>query len=196
MAETDKAPQNGTPSPETQVGAAPVGAPPADSAPAATASSEEQLTAALAERDAMTQKWLLAVADLENYRRRVQKDAEQERRYAALPLARDILPALDNLHRALEAAKNGGDVKQLVEGVQMVAKQLDEVLAKHSVDPINAVGKAFDPNLHQALQQVPAPGKPPMTVLAEYERGYTMHDRVVRPSTVIVSAPAAEGEKT
>ena len=153
---------------------------------------EEQLQAVVAERDALLQKWLLAVADLDNYRRRVQKEAEQERRYAVLPLARDLLPALDNLHRALEAAKNGGDVKQLVQGVQMVAKQFDEILARHAVVPINATGKPFDPNLHQALQQVPTPDKPPMTVLAEYERGYTLHDRVVRPSTVIVSAPAAE----
>src|SRR6185436_6268030 len=82
-----------------------------------------ELKAALAERDALKQKWLLAVADLDNYRRRVQKEAEQERRYAVLPLARDILPALDNLQRALEAAKSGGDVAQLAQGVQMVARQ-------------------------------------------------------------------------
>ena len=163
---------------------------------AAAGSPGEPLKAALAERDALMQKWLLAVADLDNYRRRVQKEAEQERRYAGLPLARDILPALDNLHRALDAARNGGEVNQLVQGVQMVAKQFDEVLAKHAVVPINAAGKPFDPNLHQALQQVPTPDKPPMTVLAECERGYTMHDRVVRPSTVIVSAPPPEGEKT
>ena len=174
VAETGKAP-------ETTVAAAPTPA--------------EQLAAALGERDALNQKWLLAVADLDNYRRRVQKEAAEERRYAALPLARDILPALDNLHRALEAAKTASDVAQLVQGVQMVAKQFDEVLAKHSVLPINAAGKPFDPNLHQALQQVPAPDKPPLTVLAEYERGYTLHDRVVRPSTVIVSAPAVEAEK-
>jgi molecular chaperone GrpE len=161
-----------------------------------TGTPDEQLKAALSERDALTQKWLLAVADLENYRRRVQKEAEQERRFASLPLARDVLPALDNLHRALDAAKNGGDVNQLVQGVQMVAKQFDEILAKHSVRPINAAGKTFDPNLHQALQQVPTPDKPPMTVLAEYERGYTMHDRVVRPSTVIVSAPPADNGKS
>jgi len=159
---------------------------------AAAGSPGEQLRAALAERDALMQKWLLAVADLDNYRRRVQKEAEQERRYAGLPMARDILPALDNLHRALEAARNGGEVNQLVQGVQMVAKQFDEVLAKHAVVPINAASKPFDPNLHQAPQQVPTSDKPPMTVLAECERGYTMHDRVVRPSTVIVSAPAGE----
>lgn len=153
---------------------------------------EDQLQLVQAERDALMQKWLIAVADLDNYRRRVQKESEQERRYAVLPLARDILPALDNLHRALEAARNGGDVDQLARGVQMVAKQFDDILAKHSVVPIAAAGKAFDPNLHQAIQQVPAPGKPPMTVITECERGYTLYDRVVRPSTVIVSAPAAE----
>lgn len=152
-------------------------------------SVEAQLKAALAERDSFSQKWLLAVADLDNYRRRVQKEAEQERRFAVLPLARDLLPALDNLHRALEAARNGGDVNQLAQGVQMVSKQFDDILARHSVVPINAVDQPFDPNLHQALQQRPAPGKPPMTVLAECERGYTIHDRVVRPATVIVSAP-------
>lgn len=161
---------------------------PADAAPSSLA---EQLEAALADRDAYEQKWLLALADFENTRRRIQKDFEQERRYAALPLARDLLPALDNLQRALEAARSTNDAAKLVEGVQMVARQFDEVLGKHNIVPINAAGKPFDPNLHQALQQVPAADKPPMTVLAEYERGFTLHDRIVRPSTVVVSAPAA-----
>jgi len=109
---------------------------------------------------------------LENYRKRSFKEMDQDRRYAALPLARDLLPTLDNLHRALDAARNGGDVTQLAQGVQMVARQFDEILAKHSSLPIAAVDKPFDPNLHQALQQVPSPGKPPLTVLAECERGY------------------------
>lgn len=154
---------------------------------------EEQLAAALAERDALQQKWLLAVADLENYRKRVQKEISDERKYAALPVARDLLPALDNLHRALEAAKTAPDVAKLAEGVQLVAKQFDDILGRHAVKPIDAVGKPFDPNLHQALQQVPAADKPPMTVLAEYERGYTLHDRVVRPSTVVVSKSVEGG---
>lgn len=190
VAESDRSVESDRPEPEARAGATQE-----KTAQPAVPSLEDQLKAAIAERDANMQKWLLAVADLENYRRRVQKESEQERRYAALPLARDILPALDNLHRALEAAKNGGDVGQLVQGVQMVARQFDEILSRHSVVPINAADKPFDPNLHQALQQVPAPDKPPMTVLAEYERGYTLHDRVVRPSTVIVSAPPAEAKK-
>lgn len=163
---------------------------PAEPRPGEAAGSlQDQLQAALSERDALMQKWLLAVADFDNYRRRVQKEADQERRYAALPLARDLLPVLDNLHRAIEAARNGGDVNQLAQGVQMVSKQFDDVLARHALVPIAALDQPFDPNLHQAIQQVPAPGKPPLTVVSECERGYRMHDRVVRPSTVIVSAP-------
>jgi molecular chaperone GrpE len=152
--------------------------------------ADDQLKQLQAERDGLMQKWLMAVADLDNYRRRIQKETEQDRRYASLPLARDLLPALDNLHRALEAARNGGDVAQLAQGVQMVAKQFDDIFAKHAIVPIAAAGKPFDPNLHQAIQQLPSPDKPPLTVLQECERGYTLHDRVVRPSTVIVSAPA------
>ena len=169
---------------------------PSQDEPNPASAPADELRSALAERDELKQKWLLAVADLDNYRRRVQKEFEQDRRYAALPLARDLLPALDNLHRALDAARNAGEVNQLVQGVQMVAKQFDEILARHAVVPIAAVDKPFDPNLHQALQQVPAPGKPPMTVISECERGYTLHDRVVRPSTVIVAAPADEKGKS
>jgi molecular chaperone GrpE len=158
----------------------------------APSSLAEQLEAACAERDANQQKWLFAVADLDNYRRRAQKEMEQERRYAMMPLARDLLPALDNLQRALEAARVSQDAGRLIEGVQMVARQFDDILQKHAVLPINAVDKPFDPNLHQALQQMPSADKPPMTVLTECERGFTLHDRVVRPSMVIVSAPVTD----
>lgn len=152
----------------------------------------EHVEAIRAERDANLQNWLRAQADLENYRKRVQKELEEERRYLALPIVRDLLPGLDNLQRALDAARTSNDLAQLVQGVQMVAKQFTDALAKHSVVPIDAVGKPFDPNLHQAIQQVPTPDKPPMTVLMEVEKGYLLHDRVVRPSTVIVAAPAEE----
>lgn len=144
-----------------------------------------------AERDSLHQKWMIAMADLDNYRRRSRKEADEARRFAVLPLAEDLLPALDNLQRALEAAKTATDASQLVQGVQMVARQFDEILGRHQITPIEALGKPFDPNLHRALQQIPGSDQPPMTVLIEYERGYQMHDRVVRPSTVIVAAPPA-----
>ncbi|MGE3314233.1 MAG: nucleotide exchange factor GrpE [Planctomycetaceae bacterium] len=161
-------------------------------------SLKEQLEATAAERDANRDNWLRAQAELENYRRRAQREAEEMRQYQSLPLARDLLPALDNLHRALAAAETSQNVADLVEGIRMVAKQCDDALGKHGIKPIDAAGKPFDPNLHQAIQQLPSAEHPPMTVLNEVERGYVLKDRVVRPSVVIVSqgpptdAPAGE----
>ncbi|MFM8583883.1 MAG: nucleotide exchange factor GrpE [Planctomycetaceae bacterium] len=152
---------------------------------------QQQLERAHAERETTQQKWLMALADLDTYRRRVRKEADEARRFAVRPLAEDLLPARDNLHRALEAARSATDVAQLVQGVQMVIRQFDDVLVKHQVTAIEAVGRPFDPNLHQALQQQQSADHPPMTVLAEYQRGYQMHDRVIRPSTMVVAAPPA-----
>jgi molecular chaperone GrpE len=166
--------------------------------PARVLSFKEQLEAAAAERDANRDNWLRAQAELENFRRRVQREAEEMRQYQSLPLARDLLPALDNLHRALAAAETSQNISDLVEGLRMVAKQCDDALSKHGIKPIDAAGKPFDPNLHQAIQQLPSTEHPPMTVLNEVERGYLLKDRVVRPSVVIVSqspatdAPAGE----
>lgn len=167
---------------------------PAEVEPVRELSYKEQIEAAVAERDANRDNWLRAQAELENYRRRVQKEIEEVRQYQSLPLARDLLPALDNLHRAIQAGETSQNISELVEGVRMVAKQVDDSLAKHNIKPIDAAGKPFDPNLHQAIQQVSSAEHPPMTVLNEVERGYVLKDRVVRPSIVIVSQspPAAE----
>jgi len=158
---------------------------PADAAPAS--SLKEQLEAAVAERDSNRDSWLRTQAELENYRKRVQREVDEFRQYQSLPLARDLLPALDNLRRAIQAAEQSQNVDELVAGVRMVAQQFDEALARNGVTPIESVGKPFDPNLHQALQQVPSAEHPPLTVLQEVERGYVLNDRVVRPSCVIVS---------
>ncbi|HUG92194.1 MAG TPA: nucleotide exchange factor GrpE [Planctomycetaceae bacterium] len=158
-----------------------------DAAGTGRGSLREQLAAALAERGANRESWLRAQAELENYRKRVQREMDEARRYQVLPLARDVLPVLDNLRRAIAAAEEGGDPSGLVEGVRLVLQQFEDILARHHVTPIEAVGQPFDPNLHEALQQVPAPGVPPMTVVEEFQRGYRLHDRVLRPSQVVVS---------
>lgn len=142
------------------------------------------------QRDEFQQQWLRAVADLENYRKRAMKDLEEERRFRALPLVRDLLPVIDNLHRTVAAAGSATDVTQLLSGVQMVLKQVDDLLGKHGVTAIPAVGQPFDPNLHQAVQQIPTADVAPMTVLTEYEKGYTLHDRVIRPAAVTVAMAA------
>ncbi|MFG0336300.1 MAG: nucleotide exchange factor GrpE, partial [Maioricimonas sp. JB049] len=158
-----------------------------------SASLEEQLQATQAERDENYNRFLRAQAELDNYRKRTQRDRDEERRFASLPLARDLLPAMDNLQRAIDAAAQTQNVDELTSGVQMVLRQIEEVLGQFGVTPITAVGEPFDPNLHEAVQQIPTSDHPPMTVIQELERGFTLHDRIVRPSKVIVSAamPAA-----
>ncbi len=151
----------------------------------ANASLMEQLEA---ERDELRNKWLRTEAELDNYRKRVQREAEELRKYQALPLARELLPGLDNLRRAIAAAETSKNIEDLLQGVSMVAKQFEDILDRHSVEAIESVGAPFDPNLHEALQQVPSADHPPMTVVQELEKGYTLHDRVVRPSKVIVSS--------
>jgi len=153
-------------------------------------SVEEQLRLAVAERDANYDKWMRTQAEIENFRRRVQKEAVETRKYQGLPLFRDLLPALDNLDRAIHAAESGQDVGQLVQGLQMVAKQFTDILVKHDVRTIDALHEPFDPSLHEAAGQVPSSDHPPMTVLEELERGYALYDRVIRPSKVIVSSAA------
>ena len=151
------------------------------------ASLREQLEAARAERDENRNLALRTQAELENYRKRVNREREEDARYRSLPLAKDLLPATDNLRRAVQAANASGNAEELIRGVEMVLRQFDEALARHDVKPIAAEGEKFDPNRHDALTQVPSPDHEPMTILQEVERGYTLHDRVLRPSKVSVS---------
>jgi molecular chaperone GrpE len=126
-------------------------------------------------------------ADFENYQKRMQRDLATERRFAQTPLAADLLPALDNLERATAAAEQAGEKGPLVQGVAMVHAQLLDILRRHGVTRIEALGQPFDPNLHQAVMQQPSKEHPPMTVVTVMEQGYMIHDRVLRPARVAVS---------
>ena len=159
---------------------------------AATAPAEPELAQAIADRDRYLDNWHRSVAELENVRKRMLRELDQERQYRSLSIARDFLPTVDNLQRALQAAEKSQDVTQLVQGIRMVLQQFDETLVRHSITPIPTVGEPFDPNLHEAVLQQPNAEMPPMTVLMEVEKGYKMHDRVVRPSKVIVSSAPAK----
>jgi molecular chaperone GrpE len=129
-------------------------------------------------------------AELENTRRRGQREVADSLKYAALPLARDILPVLDNVNRGLQAAatKGAGDAGGFIEGMKLVAQQMERVLSQHGVTKISSEGAVFDPNFHQAMMQQPHPEIPAMTIIQEFAPGYQLHDRVVRPSQVVVSA--------
>jgi len=135
---------------------------------------------------------LMAQADAENFRKRMRRDAEEQLRFASLPLIADILEVRDNLLRALTAAENVADSDGLTEGVAMVAKQLDDTLAKYSVEEIPALGEAFDPNSHEAISQMPSDEHASGSVMHVAQTGFRMHDRVVRPSQVVVSSGPSE----
>lgn len=152
-------------------------------------SADAVLSALQSERDQFFESWKRVQAEFENYRRRAQREREQEAKYVALPIIRDLLPGLDNMRRSVEAANKSGKLEELITGVEMTLKQIESILDKHDAKPIPGVGSPFDPNLHEAISQMPSADHPPMTVLMEVEKGYTLHDRVVRPSKVIVSAP-------
>ncbi len=143
------------------------------------------------DRDELRQLAQRTRADFENYQKRLQRDLAQERRYAEGPLAADLLPALDNLDRATAAAQQAGETGPLVQGVAMVQAQVLDVLRRHGVTPIDAQGQPFDPNRHQAVMQQPSEGVPPGTVLQVLEPGYMIHERVLRPARVVVSAAPA-----
>jgi len=133
---------------------------------------------------------LRAQAELENYRKRAQRELADERRYAVVPLVRDLLAVVDNLQRAIDAAQQTSDGKVLLEGVQLVAAQLDAVLKQHGCLPIETVGTPFDPNQHQAIAQEPSTEHPAGTVTRAAQVGYKLQDRVIRPAQVFVSTGA------
>jgi molecular chaperone GrpE len=133
---------------------------------------------------------LRAQAELENFRKRARREMEEERKYAAMPLVRDLLHVLDNLERAIEAAGKSETSAGLLDGVRMVSQQLSTTLAQHHCTRIEAVGSPFDPNLHEAAGQEPTDKFEPGSVAREIRSGYLLHDRVVRPAQVLIAAPA------
>ena len=160
-------------------------------------SSSEDVESLRAERDQALDQAIRAHAELDNYRKRVSRELEQAARYQMLPLIRDLLPALDNLSRTIQAAGQTTNVDDLVKGAEMILAHFNQVLASHSTKPIEAVGQPFDPNLHEAIQQMPSEEYPPGTVIQDVEPGYMLHDRVIRPTKVIVaSAPVEASDET
>ncbi|MCA9085943.1 MAG: nucleotide exchange factor GrpE [Planctomycetaceae bacterium] len=156
------------------------------------AESEDEIRRLRGENEELQNRLLRTQAELENFRRRTMKEAADAMKYQSLPVIRDLLPGIDNLQRAVEAAEKTEDLPNLISGIRMVAQQFQDALKSHSAEVIDPVGEAFDPNLHEALTQIPTADQPPMTVLQVVERGYRIHDRVVRPAKVVVSCAMPE----
>ena len=162
--------------------------------------SADQVTEKLLEeRDALKDQLLRALADLENLRRRSERDLQAARKYGHLSFARDLLASIDNLGQAVAAAPQDRDgmddgLVNLLVGLEMVVREMDTVLEKHQIRAINPLGEKFDYNLHQAMFEIATDEAAPGTVLQVAQPGYMLDDRLLRPAMVGV-AKAAEGEK-
>jgi molecular chaperone GrpE len=160
-------------------------------------SEEQTLDQALAEESApdvatelaaANDRMLRLQAEMQNLRSRTAREIADERRYAALPILRELLPVVDNIDRAIDAADKAGEAENLLAGFRLVRQQLAAILAQHHCEPIEADGQPFDPHLHEAILQQPSAEVPAGHVMMVTQPGYKLHDRVVRPAQVIVSS--------
>ncbi|MGV3485509.1 MAG: nucleotide exchange factor GrpE [Planctomycetaceae bacterium] len=156
---------------------------------------DEQMDRLRSEVEDANNRVLMAQADLENFRKRMRRDVEDQIRFAAIPVISDLLQVRDNLVRAIDAAASAeseaASIDGLREGVRMLIKQFDDTLGKHGISSIPAVGEPFDPNVHQAIAQVPNADHPAGVIAHEAVTGFQMHGRVIRPSQVLVSTGPA-----
>ncbi len=152
----------------------------------------ERLSKALADKTAEAAAnrdlYVRERAEMENFRKRMQRDKSDAVRYAIEPIVRDLLPVIDNLERAVEHAGAGGNGQPLVDGVRMVLKNALDALDRHGVTRIEAVGERFDPNRHEAIAQVPDQAGEPNRVVKQFAPGYALHDRLIRAAQVGVSS--------
>ncbi|HEY5705622.1 MAG TPA: nucleotide exchange factor GrpE [Terrimicrobiaceae bacterium] len=130
---------------------------------------------------------LRARADLDNYRKRVAREKEEAIRYANNSLLESLLPIVDNFELGLEAARNASDPAGIIQGLEMVRKQLEDFLRDHGVEVVDAVGDQFDPNLHEAVAHEPNPDVVEGAVARQLRKGFKLKDRLIRPATVVVS---------
>ena len=138
---------------------------------------------------------LRTAADAENFKKRLQREKEEQTRYANETFMRDLLPVVDNLERALQHATAVPNQQGLLEGLKMTLKGFLDTLAKFNCIAIEALGKTFDPNFHEAVSQEENVEVEPNTVLKELQKGYLLKERLLRPAMVIVSKPAPEVER-
>lgn len=155
--------------------------------PAEVAELREQLANKDKEIAELKDRYLRALADTDNIRKRMRQQSEDAIRLQRENLLRDLLPIADNLERAVEAARGGGNGKPIVEGVEMVLRSLLDFLRSNGVSPRESVGQPFDPQFHEAVDHVENGEHPPNTVISEFHRGYQVGERVLRPARVAVA---------
>ena len=157
----------------------------------------EELDALRAERDEMRDRFMRALADAENSRKRSERDRREAEQYGGSKLARDLLPVYDNLRRALDVATDDtrSQAAALIEGVELTLRELSTVMTKHGVTPISpAIGDQFDPQVHQAMFEAALPGTKVGQIIQIMGDGFMLHDRLLRPAQVGVSSNTAKSE--
>lgn len=132
------------------------------------------------------------LADFDNFRKRSERERDEQRRYAGSEVLRDVLPVIDNLERALESAGDAGELKA---GVEMILRQILDLLRRHGVERVEAMNKPFDPAVHEAVSRKDAEEIEVPTVCDELQAGYVMKDRLLRPSMVVVAVPASHDDE-
>ncbi|MGM0453453.1 MAG: nucleotide exchange factor GrpE [Thermodesulfobacteriota bacterium] len=155
-------------------------------------SVKEELDTVKQEAAETYDRLLRMTADFENYKKRSQRDREDQKKFANESLIKDLLPVIDNLERALVAAKeqqssDAGHGGNMVEGVEMTLNEIVKILKDYNVTAVEAQGKPFDPTYHEAVMQEESDQYPENTVINELQKGYMLHDRLIRPAMVVVS---------
>ena len=134
-------------------------------------------------------------ADFENYKKRSAREATDFRKYANQGLLKEMLPVVDNLELAIKSTDGKHDIdKSLLEGLQITRKEILKVFEKFHVKPVTAVGEAFDPEFHEAVMRQESDDYPENTVISEFQKGYLIHERLLRPAMVVVASPKTGGE--
>ena len=159
--------------------------------PEALEEPDEAMVDLQAERDDFKDKFMRALADAENTRKRAERDRREAERYGGTRLARDLLPVFDNMRRALKSVpeETREETKALIEGVELTMRELISVFKKHGIEPISPeVGDKFDPQLHEAMFEAPLPGTQAGDIIDVSADGFILHDRLLRPAKVGVSS--------
>ena len=156
---------------------------------------EDKLVEAQEQAQENHDRMLRMAAELENYKKRTGRELEDMRKYATENLLRQLLTVVDNLERAIASAsaENQSD-QSVVDGVALTLAEINKILEKHHVTPVEALGAPFDPAYHQAMSQEECADKPANTVVQEFQKGYLMHDRLLRPAMVVVSKNSQNGQ--
>ncbi|MGQ0695205.1 MAG: nucleotide exchange factor GrpE [Nitrospiraceae bacterium] len=139
----------------------------------------------------LNDKYLRLAAEFDNYKRLTQREQRDQIKFGNEQLLQELLPVVDNMERAIKAARDNGGSSALVRGMDLTLKQLSGALAKFGVQAVESVGQAFDPSAHQAVSHVPSDSVPPNHVVDEFQKGYRLHERILRAAMVSVSSGPA-----